>query len=652
MKKLSDNKIELFVPGRLCILGEHSDWAGAYRLANGTIPQGMAIVSGIEQGIHAWAEKSDEFEVISDINGEHKEFLGKMSVSELRKTAAEGGYFSYMVGTASYIKEHYHVGGVRIFIDEMTLPIKRGLSSSAAVCVLVVKAFNTLYGLNMSNLGIMQAAYRGEQRTPSRCGRLDQACAYGVKPVVMTFDESDIEVERLTIHGNFYWVFANLNASKDTVKILADLGKCYPFAQNEMERKVQEALGIKNQEIIHRAIEYFGTGDTVNMGKLLTEAQNLFDEYVAPACPEQLTAPVLHSVLNDARVKQLTYGAKGVGSQGDGTVQFLARDEETQNELIRYLINEKGMEAYKFTIRQQRKVRKAIIPVAGFGTRVYPETRSMKKEFFPVVDRDGLVKPAILILLEELEKAGIDKICLVVGEDEQDMYRQYFENPLSMEHLHKLSPEMQEYEKKILRLGEKLQYVVQKERKGFGHAVYQCKEFASGQPVLLLLGDTIYQSNSEVSCTEQLINAYEKTDKLSVGISEIPLNQVDRYGILAGKWEDRQERYMEVNSMVEKPTVDMAKEHLGVSMENGNSVYFMVFGNYVLTPEVFDVLEKNIKIGKTSKGEFQLTDALEEVRKQSGMTGYRIDGKAFDLGNPVAYRKTVTEFGLDNPQCK
>lgn len=643
---MENERFELFIPGRLCILGEHSDWAGANRVVNGAIPQGMAIVSGIEQGIHAWIEKSGEFEVISDLPGEQLEFHEKMSVQELRKTAAEGGYFSYMAGTASYIKEHYHVGGMKIVIDEMTLPMKKGLSSSAAICVLVAKAFNILYGLNMSTLGIMQAAYRGEQRTPSRCGRLDQACAYGVKPVVMTFDGSDVEVERLTVRGNFYWVFANLNASKDTVKILGDLGKCYPFAQNELERGVQEALGIRNQEIIRRAVGYFESGDAEGMGKLLTEAQKLFDEQVAPACPSQLAAPVLHGILRDPTIRALTWGAKGVGSQGDGTVQFLAKDEAAQDELIRYLTAEKEMEAYRFTIRQQRKVRKAVIPVAGFGTRVYPETRMIKKEFFPVADRDGLIKPALLVLLEELDRAGIDKICLVIGEEEQEMYRRYFEMPLPMEHLQKLSRQMKSYEDTILRIGKKLQYVIQNERKGFGHAVYQCREFAGGQPVLLLLGDTIYESDGDCSCVEQLLDAYEKSDKLAVGLAEVALERAEKYGILTGKWEDAAERFMEVDAIVEKPSVQTAQESLSVTMADGEKKYFMVFGNYVLTPEVFEELGNQMEKELVPSGEYQLTDALEAVRSRHGMIGYRIEGTAYDIGNPPAYRKTVAEFGM------
>lgn len=637
---------EIFVSGRLCLFGEHSDWAGAQRLINGTIEKGMAIVSGIEQGIHAWVEESDSFDVYSIIDGEKLEFHQNMEVSKLRYIAEEGGTFSYMAGTASYMKENYDVSGVRIMIDKMTMPMKRGLSSSAAVCVLVAKAFNILYKLNMSTLEIMQAAYHGEQRTPSRCGRLDQACAFGMKTVVMFFDGIDIEVRQLTVKGNFYWAFANLNANKDTIKILADLGKCYPFAQNELEQNVQEALGRKNREIVEKAINYFQSGNVKAMGRLMIEAQNLFDKQIAPACPGQLTAPILHSVLSDPIVKRYTYGAKGVGSQGDGAVQFLCKGKDAQKCLIRYLSHEKGMNAYSLMIRQQRKIRKAIIPVAGFGTRVFPESRVVRKEFFPIVDVDNIVKPVILLLLEELDDAGIEEICLVIGEEERQIYEKFFYKPISEEYYDKLPCEMQECERLILKIGEKIKFIVQKERKGFGHAVYQCRDFAKEEPVLLLLGDTVYQSASDLSCTEQLIDAYEKTEKLTVGITRIPYKETDKYGIVAGKWVDSIERLLNVDRIVEKPSGAFVKEQMGVEMKNGDREYYMCFGNYILTPEVFSVLERNIKTNRTEFGEIQLTSALDEVRGKSGMMAYRIDGKAFDVGNPSSYRHTVSSFGI------
>ncbi len=302
------------------------------------------------------------------------------------------------------------------------------------------------------------------------------------------------------------------------------------------------------------------------------------------------------------------------------------------------------MEAFAFTIRQQRSVRKAVIPVAGFGTRVYPETRGVKKDFFPVIDRDGMLKPAILVLLEELDSIGIEKICLVIGEEDRAAYQEFFEKELSEEHLFKLPEEMRQYEQRIMRIGKKLRYVVQQERKGFGHAVYQCRNFTNREPVLLLLGDMLYRSYEERSCVEQLLDAYEDTEQLTLGITETNENMVSKYGILTGNWLDQKEQVLEVNKMIEKPSIEKARKELQTDLE-GKKTYLTVFGNYVLTPAVFECLEKNILEQKMTKGEIQLTDALDEVREQYGMRGCRINGRVYDLGNPVSYRETVAEYG-------
>ena len=188
MDERSLSQIHLFVPGRLCLFGEHSDWAGMYRTFNADIVKGAAIVSGTEQGIYATAEKADRFIMCG--TGEISEHWEcEMESRKLLEAAQTGGYFSYVAGVASYINDNYSVGGVKITVYKQDLPIKSGLSSSAAICVLVARAFNQLYHLKMNVKGEMQAAFRGEQRTPSRCGRLDQACAYGVKPVLMVIWE-------------------------------------------------------------------------------------------------------------------------------------------------------------------------------------------------------------------------------------------------------------------------------------------------------------------------------------------------------------------------------------------------------------------------------------------------------------------------------
>ena len=641
--------MKLFVPGRLCLFGEHTDWAGHYRTMNADIKPGAAIVTGIEQGIYAEVEKSSIFELYSDapeIGGVWQDFSCRMDEAELKRVAKSGGFFCYCAGVASYMLEWYKVGGVRIRITSMTLPMKSGLSSSAAICVLVARAFNLLYNLNLNTLGEMNIAYVGELRTSSRCGRLDQACAFGVKPNLMTFDGDEIEVRSLNVKKHLYWVFADLCAEKDTIKILSDLNKAYPFPTTEAERKEHEALGEKNLEIVDRAIRFMAEGDAASLGRLMTEAEALFNSQVAPMSPA-LKSPKLDAVLADPAIQPLVWGGKGVGSHGDGSVQFLARSEEAQTQLTAYL-NEHGMKAYSLTLKPVHTVRRAIIPVAGFGTRLYPATRALKKDFFPIPCPDGMVRPVILILLEELVQSGIEEICLVLGsEEDRQQYADYFERPLEEEHLRKLNPEAQEYENHILDIGKRLHYVYQKEKRGFGHAVYQAAQFAGNEPVMLLLGDTLYRSDSNKPCALQMVEEYERYNSLMVSMHPMPLPGLSRYGILHGVWEDKGGHVLSVETVHEKPKASYAEEFLGVRNKNGEKEYYSVFGQYILTPEVFsqlheDIMQKEIEGDHVT--EIELTSALEAVRKRSGMMGVRLQGRMFDMGNPTALVRAIEEY--------
>ena len=303
------------------------------------------------------------------------------------------------------------------------------------------------------------------------------------------------------------------------------------------------------------------------------------------------------------------------------------------------------MKAYPLTIKPVHTVRKAIIPVAGFGTRLYPASRTLKKDFFPIPDKDGVMKPVILILLEELVKCGIEEICLVLGsEDERLKYRDFFETPLSDEHLHKLSPEMLEYENRILSIGRNLRYVYQKEKRGFGHAVYQAADFANNEPVLLLLGDTLYRSESNKPCALQLIEQYEKYNKLMVSIHSVPLSDVSHYGILTGTWEDRNETILNISQMNEKPKESYAEEFLGVRGKNGEKKYLSVFGQYIITPEVFNQLQQDISNADNPEQEIELTNALDKIREQNGMIGVQLQGKMYDMGNFNAFINCASNY--------
>lgn len=647
-KKLEQKKqISLFVPGRLCLFGEHSDWAGTYMMQNSDIVEGQSIVTGINLGIYATARKADEFHITSyNTEGEKVSFSCPMRLAELKKYAMEPQLFSYCCGTAAYIRENYHVEGIDIEITDVTLPMKKGLSSSAAICCLVAKAFVELYNLHVSTRGIMQIAYRGELLTGSRCGRLDQACAYGETPVLMHFFQNEIDVEKLRVGKTLYWVIADLCAGKDTRKILAYLNKAFPFATTDVERKVQEALGVENHEMIRKVRIAIEEGDAERLGSLMTEAQALFDEKIAPACPEELNAPVLHSVLEDKNIQDWMYGAKGVGSQGDGTVQILAKNKECQKKIVEYLNTKRRMEAFAFTLNAGGKIRKAIIPVAGLGTRMFPETHFVPKAFLPIVDGNGTVKPVVMCMLEECVNAGIEEIYLIIGADEEETYRRYFNFEFDEAFMNKLPVKVREYYKTIYEIGQRVHFVIQKEKKGFGHAVYQARKFLNREPVLLLLGDFIYKSNLDISCVQQTINAFNKSGgKAIVSIRRIMPESSNAYGIIHGTFRTDRPYLMDVDQMVEKPDFTTTRESLLVEGE-----CFATFGTYVLTDEIFVHLEEQIKKveEKIAKGEpwkeVDITDALRQLAAKGELTGVDIAGNSFDIGLPEMYYETFTTY--------
>jgi mevalonate kinase len=331
---------DLFVPGRLCLFGEHSDWAGGYRRIDSNVHKGYCLLVGTNQGIYAKAKKHPSKLIITTTLPDGK-VLGPHEIDmvpeKLLEIAEEGGFYSYSAGVAYHVLNHYNVQGLEINSYKMDLPIRKGLSSSAANNVLVARAFNKLYDLKLTKRGEMEIAYQGEILTPSRCGRMDQACAYGNVPVFLTFDGERMDVQEITPAQPVYMVVADLNAGKDTQKILADLNACYPGSSSKISKDVRYYLGPVNKDLLYRAKEAVLAGDSDRIGKLMVEAQRFFDVFMAPASPEELLSPKLHFALTNPELNDLVYGGKGVGSQGDGTVQFVAKGEAHQKKLLKKL---------------------------------------------------------------------------------------------------------------------------------------------------------------------------------------------------------------------------------------------------------------------------------------------------------------------------
>ena len=341
----------LFVPGRLCLFGEHSDWAGAYRVTNPEIEPGHCLVSGTDQGLRAAAEANQDLLDLTTLLPSGEE-IGPARIrhrrDELAAAARGADFFSYVAGTAAVVAERFEVGGLRLYI-ESDLPVRKGLSSSAAVCVLTARAYSEVYGLGLDVADEMALAYQGERRTGSECGRMDQICAYGRKVMSLCFDGDSLRVDEVGVARPVHLLIVDLRRGKDTRRILADLNACFPATEGEVAARVRRALGSANRAIHGQAREAIEAGDAAEVGGLMSEAQTRFDADVAPACPE-LASPRLHEVLAHAALGELAFGGKGVGSQGDGCAQLVARGEEEREMLARLLVREFDVRTYGLTL--------------------------------------------------------------------------------------------------------------------------------------------------------------------------------------------------------------------------------------------------------------------------------------------------------------
>jgi UTP-glucose-1-phosphate uridylyltransferase/mevalonate kinase len=637
--------MKLFVPRRICLFGEHSDWAGGYRRINADLEKGYTIITGTNQGIYAEVKPHPSKLILRATLSDGTRrgpFELPMERQALLEEATKGGFFSYAAGVAYQIMTHYRVRGLEIDNYLTDLPVKKGLSSSAAICVLVARAFNRIYDLKMTVRGEMEFAYRGEITTPSRCGRMDQGCAYGNRPILMIFDGEEIDIREITVPRDLHFVIVDLRAGKDTKEILRKLNQCYPFPDNELQRSVQRYLGPINKRIVHEAVEALEAGDAERIGALMREAQAEFDRHLIPACPSQLTAPVLHKVLSYPSIQPYIYGGKGVGSQGDGCAQFIAKDEESQSRVIEILERELNMPCLRLVIRSPRKVRKAVIPAAGFGPRLFPASKAIKKELFPIIDRDGRAKPVVMTIVEEAVNSGVEEVCIIVQREDRELFEEFFCTPPTVENYNKLSREGQEYCRYLLDLGHRITFVTQEVQEGFGHAVYCARDWVGNEPFLLLLGDHIYASDNEVPCARQVLDVFERVGRSVVGLKVTPAEEIHKFGCVTGIW-DRSGEQLSITEFAEKPDLEYAREHLTVEGLESDQ-FLTVFGIYVLTPKVFEFLEEAIRHNLRERGEFQLTPCLDRVRREEGFTGYLVKGRRFDIGTAETYRQAVIEL--------
>lgn len=274
------------------------------------------------------------------------------------------------------------------------------------------------------------------------------------------------------------------------------------------------------------------------------------------------------------------------------------------------------------------KIKKAIIPAAGLGTRLLPATKAQPKEMLPIVD-----KPAIQYIVEEAIEAGIEDIIIVTGRNKraiEDHFDKSFELETILESKGKI--EYLEEVRSISKLGN-IHYIRQGEALGLGHAIQCAKGFVGNEPFAVLLGDDIVRS--EVPCIKQLMNVYEEHESPVVGVQEVEAKEVEKYGVVApGK---RDGHIMDVESLVEKPPVSEAPSR------------YAIMGRYVLTPEIFALLEKQ---EPGAGGEIQLTDAINQLAQSTNVLACDFEGRRFDTGNKLNLIKATIEMALERDDLK
>ncbi|MGU3342476.1 UTP--glucose-1-phosphate uridylyltransferase GalU [Staphylococcus succinus] len=272
------------------------------------------------------------------------------------------------------------------------------------------------------------------------------------------------------------------------------------------------------------------------------------------------------------------------------------------------------------------KIKKAIIPAAGLGTRFLPATKAMPKEMLPILD-----KPTIQYIVEEAVKAGIEDIIIVTGKHKRAI-EDHFDNQKELEMiLEKTGKQNLLNEVQHSSNLANMFYVRQKEQKGLGHAIWSAKQFIGNEPFAVLLGDDIVQSNTPA--IKQLMNQYEETGKSIIGVQQVNENETHRYGIVDPA--EMNDRLFSVNKFVEKPKEGTAPSNLAI------------MGRYVLTPEIFDYLEKH-EIG--AGGEIQLTDAIENLNGDDCVYAYDFEGERYDVGEKIGFVKTTIQFALNNDE--
>ncbi|MGX7024732.1 UTP--glucose-1-phosphate uridylyltransferase GalU [Vagococcus hydrophili] len=275
-----------------------------------------------------------------------------------------------------------------------------------------------------------------------------------------------------------------------------------------------------------------------------------------------------------------------------------------------------------------QKVRKAIIPAAGLGTRFLPATKAMAKEMLPIVD-----KPTIQFIVEEARAAGIEDILIVTGKAKRPI-EDHFDSNLELEMNLKEKGKTDLLQLVTETTGLNLHFIRQSHPLGLGHAVLQAKSFVGNEPFVVMLGDDLMED--KVPLTRQLMDNYESTHASTIAVMDVPQEDVSKYGII-NPGQEVEKNLFNVINFVEKPAVEDAPSNMAI------------IGRYLLTPEIFNILENQ---HPGAGNEIQLTDAIDTLNKTQRVFAHKFTGTRYDVGDKFGFMKTSIEYGLKHPQIK
>jgi UTP--glucose-1-phosphate uridylyltransferase len=274
------------------------------------------------------------------------------------------------------------------------------------------------------------------------------------------------------------------------------------------------------------------------------------------------------------------------------------------------------------------RVKKAVIPAAGLGTRFLPATKAQPKEMLPIVD-----KPTIQYIIEEAVASGIEEILVITGRNKRAI-EDHFDKSVELEQELELhaKEELLTLVRDISNMAH-IYYIRQKEPKGLGHAINCARTFVGNEPFAVMLGDDVV--NSKVPCLKQLIDCYNEFKTTILGVQEVPKNDVNKYGIVRGMHIE--DRVYKVKDLVEKPKIEEAPSNIAI------------LGRYIITPQIFEILD-NTKPGKG--GEIQLTDALKILISNEAMYAYNFEGRRYDVGDKLGFLEASVEYALNREDLK